>query len=444
MTTPIQKDFPYKVLTQVKDDEGNVVEGLLPTDVSLQSLKANNTTAPIPTTGNWQETPLQGFYSFEIPSDVTDVEGDLVVESTYEYLDQFEDYTPTFADENYPWHIPETGVLGDGSEANPYQISTPSQLGFIANKPAFMNSHFVLVNDIDMSEIEGFIPIGEDVSPSANSFQGSFDGQGHVVYNLTVGGFRVGGLFGYLNGAEVKDLGVENITLTATGSNNGGGFAGTISGGTKIERCFVKEVNVPNVSYNYLGGFVGILSSGDNLIEDCYVTGTGTFNSTHGSTARTGGFIGVTFNAGDSVIQRCFVSLPNSTSSGSRGRFLGAQSGTSFDYATYSDNYFNSSTSCSSCNTTGATGLTRYQLESGFTNWDFDTIWNPPVNAQPEPPFDPSVYPSLQWQGNNDDFVQEDVGWFGLPQILGDGTPQDPYQIESAAQLNYIGTDISL
>ena len=65
---------------------------------------------------------------------------------------------------------------------------------------------FVLTNDIDLSEYSNWTSIGT----SSNKFQGTFDGQGHVISNLT----RVDdtirdcfGLFGYINNATIKNLG---------------------------------------------------------------------------------------------------------------------------------------------------------------------------------------------------------------------------------------------
>lgn len=58
-------------------------------------------------------------------------------------------------------------VGGDGSVNNPYQIANDAQLNAVRNYP---ESNFVLVNDIDLSKYENWVPIPK--------FSGSLDGKG--------------------------------------------------------------------------------------------------------------------------------------------------------------------------------------------------------------------------------------------------------------------------
>ena len=63
---------------------------------------------------------------------------------------------------------------GDGSEANPYQISTPEQLNSIGSDPTLLwKKHFILTADINMAAYSGtmYNIIGQD-----QSFSGVFDG----------------------------------------------------------------------------------------------------------------------------------------------------------------------------------------------------------------------------------------------------------------------------
>lgn len=71
---------------------------------------------------------------------------------------------------------------GDGSVENPYQIATARQLDAVRNH---LDSNFVLVNDIDLSEYSNWVPIGgyENVE-EGDGLRGSFDGQGHTISNL--------------------------------------------------------------------------------------------------------------------------------------------------------------------------------------------------------------------------------------------------------------------
>lgn len=71
---------------------------------------------------------------------------------------------------------------GQGTINDPYQIATAEQLDAVRYN---LNSNFVLVNDIDLSEYENWVPIGgiKDVE-AKDGFQGTFDGKGHTIKNL--------------------------------------------------------------------------------------------------------------------------------------------------------------------------------------------------------------------------------------------------------------------
>lgn len=71
---------------------------------------------------------------------------------------------------------------GQGTINNPYQIATAEQLDAVRYN---LKSNFALVNDIDLSEYENWIPIGgiKDVE-ARDGFQGVFDGKGHTIKNL--------------------------------------------------------------------------------------------------------------------------------------------------------------------------------------------------------------------------------------------------------------------
>lgn len=72
---------------------------------------------------------------------------------------------------------------GDGSKENPYQIATAAQLNAVRNH---MDSHFVLINDIDLSKYN-WEPIGgiKDVE-AKDGYRGTFDGQNHAISGLTI------------------------------------------------------------------------------------------------------------------------------------------------------------------------------------------------------------------------------------------------------------------
>lgn len=104
----------------------------------------------------------------------------MVTENDYSSLNQIS-LTPKEPD-NPP--MDDNFAGGDGTIENPYQIATARQLDAVRNH---LDSNFVLVDDIDLSEYENWEPIGGyiDVEPD-DGLQGSFDGQGHTISNLTM------------------------------------------------------------------------------------------------------------------------------------------------------------------------------------------------------------------------------------------------------------------
>lgn len=111
---------------------------------------------------------------------------------------------------------------GDGSINNPYQIATAQQLNSVRYH---LDSNFVLVDDIDLSEYENWEPIGGyiDVEPG-DGLRGSFDGNGHSISNLrmnynlkSTGDYRNDYSFGLFSDTKlstgIKNVNLENVNI---------------------------------------------------------------------------------------------------------------------------------------------------------------------------------------------------------------------------------------
>ncbi|MBR5536809.1 MAG: metallophosphoesterase family protein, partial [Clostridia bacterium] len=122
------------------------------------------------------------------------------------------------------------------------------------------NDEIYLEADLDMSG-EIIAPIGEDFA-----FNGLFDGQDHVIRNLTIEGVEdvhaATGLFGYVGrDGEIRNLGLDCVTVI--GDTNTGAFAGALNG--TLRECYA----IGTVSgQRQTGGLVGMLHAG--TIEDCW------------------------------------------------------------------------------------------------------------------------------------------------------------------------------
>lgn len=104
---------------------------------------------------------------------------------------------------------------GNGTEANPYQISTIEQLQEIGAEEN-LDKHFIQVADIDASPSAdfqdgfGFRNIGTQEAP----FLGSYNGNGYKIIDLKINLARHekhGGLFGYIKEATLENININQL-----------------------------------------------------------------------------------------------------------------------------------------------------------------------------------------------------------------------------------------
>ena len=156
---------------------------------------------------------------------------------------------------------------GDGTAENPYQIATAKQLVAVRNDLA---AHYVLNNDIDLSGYSSWNPIGDAVY----SFSGSFDGNGHVIRNMTIEvqtSDSYLGLFGYASGAKLTNVVLEDATIRgtlSTGNHQVALLVGKTSK-TTLSDCTVSGSIqlVANDTSLAIGGIVGQTEGA--VIENC-------------------------------------------------------------------------------------------------------------------------------------------------------------------------------
>lgn len=119
------------------------------------------------------------------------------------------------------------------------------------------SGNYKLAADIDASGFTGF---------SFTSFTGTLDGDYHTITGLTQP------LFTTLNGATVKNLRIDNVTINRTGNNaDAGAICITAQGNTKIYNCGVLATTASSVSgTRYVGGLVGTIASGNVRVVNCY------------------------------------------------------------------------------------------------------------------------------------------------------------------------------
>ena len=172
--------------------------------------------------------------------------------------------------------------LGNGTEADPYQISTAADLTQVYRK-----GYYKLMNDIDLTDYinqfspsEGWQSIGRDGSETIH-----FDGDGHKVTGLWCNTTRDNtGLFSCFANGNIKNLTVETASgKQVKGGANTGILIGKMINGT-IENCHVSGIVADGTP---VGGIVGLLDGGSISQSQANVT-----ISTTGATSYVGGIVG--------------------------------------------------------------------------------------------------------------------------------------------------------
>ncbi len=362
--------------------------------------------------------------------------------------------------------------FGSGTEEDPYQVSTPAQLDAVRNYP---DACFIMTNDIDMiaatseggaywNDGKGWEPIGDETAP----FTGVLNGGNYAVrglYQKTTGNGTVhGGLFGYMNGGTIRNLGMEGNSITIS-VGDAGGIVGFITEGM-VDNCY----HTGSVTGDTVGGIVGKAES-NSTVTNCYNTGTITSEDSNSG----GGIAGFMYKG---VIEGCYnIGKVSGTYAGGISGSLGKQlasSSVSNSYNTgrvsgkiaggivgYVWDGFTAIECCYSVgnvngdDTGGIVGLTRgdpvsicyyldrtflgtgdgldtslavtstqMMLQETFAGFDFDTVWT--MQGDEDYP-----YPELQAVGM--------IALLASPDFAGgNGMPYDPYQIATVEQLDSV------
>ena len=217
------------------------------------------------------------------------------------------------------------GFDGFGIKTNPYLIEDVEDLKLLAKKVnggvTYKDKYFKLTADIDLKNEPNWTPIGTMLVEEGRPFQGTFDGGGHQIANLTISnGGQYGGLFGYTEGAVIKSC---NVTGEVNGYNCTGGIVGYANNNTHILNCSFQG-NVEGDGEER-GGIVGHTSSGCE-VSGCFVTGTVTGDR------EVGGIAG----SGVGTIKNCYA-LANVTATGvNAGGIAGKAYGVTIENCYYS------------------------------------------------------------------------------------------------------------
>lgn len=255
-------------------------------------------------------------------------------------------------------------LLSTSVFSQPIEISTPDELQAIGADETSLAGEYIMINDIDLAGYPWEAIFG---------FAGTFDGNGHVVRNLTTNNDqnRAGGLFGKaLAGSLVKNVGVVDCNITS------GWYSSAVVGDCfgDVVNCFAEGGTVTSIStgdVGNIGSFTGLVRPSGS-VTNCYSTADVTFGDAEW--ANQGGFAG---HISGPVTNCYFAGLVTvAGDEGLGGGFYG--NGTPTLTSIYYNLEETGITALESAGTTtdGARIADDMTQASNYVDWDFANVWS--------------------------------------------------------------------
>ena len=256
------------------------------------------------------------------------------------------------------------GMTGQNAWADDYEIATAQDLvdfAAVVNGGDF-TANAVLTDDIDMSSLTTWIPIGDWGTQSGTTeacYKGHFDGQGHTItgFNFTASqnyfgifgvistgalienftiygevscGFKTMGVVGYARDATPTIRNIHsylNINNTAAGNRHGGILGSSVNGTIVVDRCTYSgtlDGKDSGGSGNY-GGIVGYVNNNANAhlrVTNCLFDGKLVNSAATPGGCTFGGMVGYVGASPDVTLTNCLS--VGTVQSAVTGQFYGA------------------------------------------------------------------------------------------------------------------------
>jgi hypothetical protein len=205
----------------------------------------------------------------------------------------------------------------------------------------FFNQTITLGQNINLSDNK-WVPIGD---LSVNPFRGTFNGNGNLIRGIgesnTIEGFS--GLFGYLYGGTIKNLGVVvDINISEFSAVAIAGLA-VVNVGT-ISNCYVAgDITISPMQGNFIGSTIVAMNNG--RIENSYAKADIT----------TSNFVGRFVGENNGTIENCYA-LERIAEESDDDKFA----------------VYNYGTICEDSALKSADDMKNIDI---YINWDFENIW---------------------------------------------------------------------
>jgi len=204
---------------------------------------------------------------------------------------------------------PDTDLDGEGTEAQPYNITNASELQAMRGN---LTAHYQLGTTIDASNTsewyggDGLYPIGNSTNSrlngfGGNKFEGSFDGNRFEIRNLTINRNDESyiGLFGFAtSSSEIGNVTLFNVSVNGTahvgalvGESHGNVYDAHVSGEVRSDHTEAGTggPSPPSGDGSRTGALVGMLADSGTVAN---ATASANVTGLTGNEKRLGGLIG--------------------------------------------------------------------------------------------------------------------------------------------------------
>ena len=200
------------------------------------------------------------------------------------------------------FHIKTAEQLAGLAELTNIGIDTGASTG-----NTFENKIIYLDCDLDLGDYP-WTPITNRNGDVGYFFKGTFDGQGHTIYNLNrhgTGNDPFDSLFGYVQGGVIKNLNVVVADLSANDYSMHVGIIAALVENGKIINCYTSGTVESVNGWRSIGGITGSCMQGTQIVGCGSDANIISRNSEYSDSV--GGLVGEWLNAGEtSVISDCW------------------------------------------------------------------------------------------------------------------------------------------
>ena len=247
---------------------------------------------------------------------------------------------------------------------------------FKDGKKGYKGWTIYLMNDIDLNNY--------NIQPltigwyDGHRFAGNFDGQGHTIKNIYIGGKEDDrALFGWIDNGRIENLRLENVTIVAGdgGNEHVGALCGKMENHSTISHCAVVNCTVKATNVNHgdeIGAICGYMKNDCNDIFYCYS------DATVEGRSQVGGIVGKIEDGGDgSSVQHCYFNGKVIGHDEDYRYIVGEINGQKVANCFYLNNN-------DGVDGGGGTACTEEELKAPMLFGENNTEWVYPINGNPE------------------------------------------------------------